>query len=450
MLESLIKKYNIQAPRYTSYPTVPFWETENFTVEGFLNNLKQQYKKSSEGIAIYIHLPFCEKLCTFCGCNKIITKDHQLEEEYLQAVLKEWQLYLKKFNSTPIVKDLHLGGGTPTFFSPENLKKLLIPILESVEIAERHSFSFEGHPNNTTEEHLKVLKELHFNRVSFGVQDYNETTQEVIQRIQTFESVEKITELSRKIGYQSVSHDLVYGLPFQNQKTIQELIKLTLKIMPDRISLYSYAHVPWLKGNGQKKIHEKDIPHGLEKYNLYLTAKKKLLENGYFEIGIDHFALKKDSLYQKLQQQQLHRNFMGYTDNNTNIIIGLGVSSIGDSWGAFYQNEKEIEKYYQKIKTNQFPIMRGHLLSSLDRILRKHILNLMCFFETNLENPKIPLKQKQLILYQLQDLQEDKLIEIKDSKVFITKEGIPFVRNICMAFDQRVEQKKQKVFSKSV
>lgn len=452
--ESLVKKYNTQVPRYTSYPTVPFWNELGFQEKKYIENLKEEFKNSndSKGVAIYIHLPFCEKLCTFCGCNKIITKDHDLEERYLKAIVKEWQIYLKRLSDTPIVKDLHLGGGTPTFFSADNLKKLLSPILETIKVANNHSFSFEGHPNNTTEEHLKILSEIGFNRVSFGVQDYNEETQQAIQRIQSFESVKNISGLSRKYNYQSVSHDLVYGLPFQNLETMKDLINKTLKVMPDRVSLYSYAHVPWLQGNGQKKIREKDIPKGLEKYNLYLLAKKKLLANGYFEIGMDHFALENDSMYQKFKQKKLHRNFMGYTDNNTNIIFGLGVSSISDCWRGFYQNEKEIEKYYQKVEQGNLPIARGHILSSLDKILRRHILNLMCFYQTDLENLSISIDNKNLILEDLKKLESDGLVDVQESKIIVTKKGIPFIRNICMAFDEKVREKKnqQQIFSQSV
>ncbi|MCL4170416.1 UNVERIFIED_CONTAM: hypothetical protein GTU68_031222, partial [Idotea baltica] len=336
---------------------------------------------SKEGISLYIHLPFCESLCTFCGCNKRITKQHSVESPYINAVLKEWRLYLELFDEKPVIKELHLGGGTPTFFSPENLKHLILEILNTSELAVGYEFSFEGHPNNTTREHLQALFDVGFRRVSYGVQDYNETVQKAIHRIQPFKNVKKATELAREIGYTSVGHDIIFGLPFQTLKHVEETILKTKELLPDRLAFYSYAHVPWIKGNGQRGFNDDDLPSAKLKRNQYELGKTLLAEVGYEEIGMDHFALPTDSLYKSMEHGDLHRNFMGYTASKTQSMIGLGVSSISDSWYGFSQNVKDIESYYNILNNDVIPVYRGHILNNEDLIIRKHILNLMCQFK---------------------------------------------------------------------
>ncbi|MGB1308755.1 MAG: oxygen-independent coproporphyrinogen III oxidase, partial [Oceanihabitans sp.] len=385
MTNSLVNKYNVAGPRYTSYPTVPYWKNETFSLKKWKTSLIQSFQESndSEGISLYIHLPFCESLCTFCGCNKRITKRHEVESPYIVAVLKEWQLYCDLLTQKPKIKELHLGGGTPTFFSPKNLEMLIQGILKKGELADNYEFSFEGHPNNTTKEHLQTLYNLGFRRVSFGVQDYNETVQKAIHRIQPFENVKRATETAREIGYTSISHDIIFGLPFQNESHVAETINKTKLLKPDRIAFYSYAHVPWIKGNGQRGFKDSDLPTPESKRNQYELGKNMLFEAGYVEIGMDHFALQTDTLYKAAENKKLHRNFMGYTASKTQAMIGLGVSSISDSWYGFAQNVKGIEEYYHLINEDIIPVYRGHILNPEDLIIRKHILNLMCSFQTN-------------------------------------------------------------------
>ena len=261
-MNNLIQKYNIPGPRYTSYPTVPFWDNNGFTKQGWVGTFQRSFDESNveEGISIYIHLPYCESLCTFCACNKRITKQHSVEIPYIDTVLKEWKLYVDLFSSRPKIKEIHLGGGTPTFFSSENLKKLIDGIFEYADAAEGHEFSLEGHPNNTTKEHLQVLYDLGFRRISYGVQDYDLKVQKAINRVQPFENVKRATEEAREIGFSSISHDLIFGLPHQTMEGMLETINLTKQLNPDRISFYSYAHVPWIKGVGQRGFHEEDLP----------------------------------------------------------------------------------------------------------------------------------------------------------------------------------------------
>ena len=470
-MNSLIDKYNIPGPRYTSYPTVPYWENENFTSEKWQNTVIRAFNESNaeEGISIYIHLPFCENLCTFCACHKRITKQHSVETPYLESVLKEWNLYLDLFSQSAIsnqqsaeqkaecgkqkakLKELHLGGGTPTFFSPENLKILLEGIFSTVEIAENPEFSFEGHPNNTTKEHLQTLYDLGFRRCSFGVQDYDLKVQKAINRIQPFENVKNVTEWAREIGYRSVSHDLVFGLPHQSWEAMELTIRKTLELKPDRLAFYSYAHVPWIKGVGQRGFDENDLPSGEEKRKLYENGKKLLQDLGYIEVGMDHFSLESDDLYQSLIQKKLHRNFMGYTSSNTQLMVGLGMSAISDSWYGFAQNEKTVEDYQKRVEEGKIPVFRGHILNDEDLIIRRHILNLMCQLETTFTD-KNTFAELPEALEKLKEMQEDGLVELGDNFVKITEKGRVFTRNVAMAFDLRMMRKmpETRLFSMTV
>jgi coproporphyrinogen dehydrogenase len=454
MALSLIQKYNVAGPRYTSYPTVPYWQGDAFSTEKWLDRLARAYGESNatEGISLYIHLPFCESLCTFCGCHKRITKRHEMEAPYIQALLKEWQLYTQFLGERPRIKEIHLGGGTPTFFQPAELRRLIEGIFERADKADNYEFSFEGHPNNTTEAHLQTLYELGFRRVSYGVQDYSPRVQKAIHRIQPFEKVQQVTQQARAIGYTSVSHDLVFGLPFQTLDDVLFTIDKSNSLRPDRIAFYSYAHVPWIKGNGQRGFKDADLPTGEEKRKLYEEGKQHLLSAGYIEIGMDHFALLTDSMYTAFKNHRLHRNFMGYTASKTKVMIGLGMSSISDSWYAFAQNEKELEAYYARLEKDELPICKGHILTEEDLIIRRHILNLMCQFATSWQDPAMAFAEIPQVLDSLKEMEADKLLHIGDQQLIVPDAGKPFIRNICMAFDLRLRRKmpETKIFSMTV
>ncbi|AEP35806.1 oxygen-independent coproporphyrinogen III oxidase [Taylorella asinigenitalis] len=455
-MQNLIQKYNIPGPRYTSYPTVPYWDDSTFSPEAYLESLSRSFKESNtkEGISIYIHLPFCEQLCTFCACHKRITKKHSVEEPYIEAVLKEWKLYLDLFKDVVNVKEIHLGGGTPTFFKPENLRKLIEGLFADgqAKVAPNHSFSFEGHPNNTTEDHLKTLYYLGFRRASFGVQDYDPIVQKAINRKQLFSDVEHITNAARDIGFDSISHDLVFGLPFQNWERMEYTIRKTIELKPDRLAFYSYAHVPWIKGVGQRGFDEGDLPSGEEKRKLYENGKLLLQELGYVEVGMDHFSLPTDELYQSMLNKKIHRNFMGYTSSSTQVMVGLGASSIGDSWYGFVQNIKEVEAYYEGLAKGGFPFLRGHILSDEDLIIRRHILNIMCLLETSWEQESMQFPELPQVLVRLEEMQSDGLLEIYPNGLKVTDAGRTYVRNICMAFDLRMlrNQPETRIFSMTV
>ncbi len=450
---NLTDKYNVPGPRYTSYPTVPYWDVDSFSTKKWKVSVTESYEASKEqGISIYIHLPFCESMCTFCGCHKRITKRHELEAPYVKAVLKEWSLYRELLGTKPLIKELHLGGGTPTFFSPENLTRLIKGIFLLADHAPDAELSFEGHPNNTTRAHLQALYDLGFRRVCFGVQDYNHKVQRAIHRIQPFEKVKYVTETAREIGYTSVGHDIIYGLPFQSIDDVKNTLVRTNDLRPDRIAFYSYAHVPWRKGNGQRGYRDEDLPNAEEKKLQYETGKQWLSAMGYKDIGMDHFAVGSDSLYQAAKKGTLHRNFMGYTPSKTQLMIGLGVSSISDSWHAFAQNVKGIEEYQHLVAYDIIPVYRGHFLNNEDELVRKHILNLMCQFETSWESGQTQHLDFQHIIEQLSELEADGLVQTTSNSIKVTEKGRPFIRNISMAFDLKLHRKQPetKLFSMTV
>lgn len=453
ILNKLSSKYNVPVPRYTSYPTVPFWKKFD-GIKEWSAVFKEQFsvKNSREGISLYIHLPFCESLCTYCGCNKKITTNHSVETEYLSAIIKEWKLYRDLMAEPPIIRELHLGGGTPTFFSPLNLTRLLNEIFKRSIIHPHHEFSIEGHPNNTTPKHLDALYKMGFRRISYGVQDNDPEVQRIINRIQPLENVKRATDDARAAGFRSVNFDLIYGLPGQTLESISKTFTEVLELKPDRIAFYSYAHVPWTS-RGQRLFDEKDLPAAGEKIKLYLKGKEMLTAVGYTDIGMDHFALPGDDLHHAWQNGTLHRNFMGYTTQATSLLLGLGVSSISDAGIAFAQNKKTLHEYYESIHAGNLPVFKGYLLNEEDTRFRKYILDISCRGYTEF-NPKDLATLNQYTFPELIELANDKLVEWDKNGLTVTGPGRHFIRNICSAFDLHLHRSRlsgiQPQFSKAV
>lgn len=446
--KELYRKYDIPAPRYTSYPTVPFW-SETPSKSAWIDHLSSALTPGGSSWSLYVHLPYCETLCTFCGCNTSITKDHAKEKPYVELVIKELELYLQQvpqLKSKPL-KQIHLGGGSPTFFSAEILGFLIDEIDKRVV---RQSEHFEGaievDPRRTKKEQLIELKKRGFNRISLGVQDFDPEVQRLVNRIQPFEQTKQVTDWARELGYDSVNFDLIYGLAKQTPESITKSAQLTVDLKPDRIALYSLAIVPWIKP-AQKLFKDEDLPKGEDKRKLYEIARGILTENGYVEIGMDHFALVSDGLFQKAKLKKLHRNFMGYTDQKTDVLLGLGVSSISETPRSFHQNEKVLNVYEQKINKTEIPTLRGHVLTDEDQSQRKKILKFMTEFEIELS----PDEKTEASLF-LSEMISDKLVEITGQTLRLTSAGRPFLRNAALFFDSRLKksQPQTRIFSSSI
>lgn len=444
----LIKKYNVPVPRYTSYPAIPHWNN-SLSAESWKNHFIQAYGKfgKTDGISLYIHLPYCESLCTYCGCNKRITKNHRVELPYISAIMKEWNLYLELLDEKPKLAGIHLGGGTPTFFSPTSLGILLNHISRSSTRSEEFEFSFEGHPNNTSKEHLQILARFGFSRVSYGIQDFDQQVQLAIHRIQPFEKVKEVTEQSRQLGYHSINFDLIYGLPHQTLSTMKATFQKVKELMPERIAFYSYAHLP--AAFPAQKSFENHLPDENQKRELYEQGKIWLLEMGYEEIGMDHFALPEDPLLKAKYTNKLHRNFMGYTTSTSKMLLGLGCSAISDIYYAYGQNEKSVDLYKEKIIAGSIPLVKGHVQSDRNLEIKNLIMELICNHKASWKD-LASLSEE--LLDQLLIFEEEGLLSFDENGVTITQAGKPFVRNICAAFDPYMQnnKKSKSLFSKAI
>lgn len=446
---NLFEKYNTAGPRYTSYPTVPYWE-ETPTAEQWTSSLKRTLEHENAGAAVYVHVPFCQSLCTYCGCNTRITRNRSVGMPYVQTVLREWAI-VRKVKPIIAVKEVHFGGGTPTFLEPDELRALIVGLKEGMKILPHAEFSIEADPRVTTREHLEVLAEQGFTRLSLGIQDFDPKVQEAVHRVQSVEQVQKVVQDARSLGFKSVNFDLIYGLPFQTLESIAGTLESVKALRPDRIAFYAYAHVPWIKPS-QRRFTEADLPEGAEKRALYELGREKLEALGYQEIGMDHFALPEDTLSKSAAGGRLHRNFMGYMSDRVHPLIGLGVSAIGDSGDAFVQNEKVLEKYQERVEKGELPIFRGHLLNQEDLVLREHILNLMTAYKTDWKSNDRDIPYLVGIEARLESMAKDGLVEIGDREISVPPRGRPFLRNLCMVFDARLARKATSgpLFSKTV
>ncbi len=447
-MTELFSKYDVPAPRYTSYPTVPFW-SDPPTTGDWLASVNRALDEEGMAWSIYLHLPFCETLCTYCACNTVITRDHGREEGYVELINREWEIYRQ---AAPALlerpmRQLHLGGGTPTFFSPDNLQRILVPILERVRVeGARLDASIEVDPRRTTRAHLEALHGLGFRRISLGVQDFDPEVQRIVNRIQPYAETARVTDDARALGYDSVNFDLIYGLPKQTRESIVMTARETLSLRPDRIALYSFALVPWIKPT-QRSYKDEEIPRGSEKRELYELARELLLEGGYQEIGMDHFALPHDAMARAHADGTLHRNFMGYTEVRTRLLLGMGVSAISETPDCFHQNEKAFPVYEKKLRQGELPTLRGHRLNDEDRQLREQILVFMTRFEVELT-----AEQQAEAPAFLATMIEDGLVELDETRLRLTEQGLPFLRNACLFFDQRLrrQQPTSRIFSQAV
>lgn len=437
-MQELVKKYDVPGPRYTSYPTILHW-TDTPSVDEWIESLSASLdltERHGNGSAIYVHIPFCRSLCTYCGCNSRITCSTTVGRAYVKTCLREWELYRARLNrSQPFpISELHLGGGTPTYLSPSELDELISGILIHTKQVSDAEFSVESDPRVTQAEHLATLYRLGFRRLSLGIQDFDPIVQYAVNRVQSESQVRIVTEDARASGFSSINYDLIYGLPFQTLNSIERTIEAVKRLRPDRIAFYAYAHVPWVKP-GQRHFTEQNLPSGDEKRALYELGRTMLAAEGYREIGMDHFALETDDLYQACVSKTLHRNFMGYAPRFVAPLLGLGVSSISDCSDVFVQNEKTLEVYQERVMNGEIPIFRGHKLNHEDVILRRHVLNLMTRFKTSWDTPDTSVSYLDSVTERLEPLERDELVKLTNKTCEVTDAGRPFLRNICMAFD---------------
>jgi oxygen-independent coproporphyrinogen-3 oxidase len=447
-LTQLLEKYDVPVPRYTSYPAVPNWG-ETPPQARWFDALTRAVAAESSSLAIYVHLPFCETLCTFCGCNTVITRNHERSAPYVQTVLAELDVYLQHVPvlATRSVSQLHLGGGTPTFMPPEVLSLLLKELAARLPLrAEGYEGSVEVDPRVTTRAHLEAMRALGISRISLGVQDFDAEVLRLVNRPQPFAITSALCADARSSGYDSINFDLIYGLPGQSVSTMTRLADGVLELRPDRLAVYSFARVPWIKP-AQRKFKDEDVPTGAAKRALYETLRTRLLDAGYLEIGLDHFALPHDSLAKAAAAGTLHRNFMGYTDRRTTALLGLGVSAISETPSCYHQNEKVITVYERRVADGEIPTLRGHLLSDDDRRRADLIRSLMTSGRALLTHD-----ERDGARAELGELVRDGIAEITESELRIADRGKPFVRNVAAFFDTylRHSAKEGPVYSRAI
>ncbi|MDZ7721084.1 MAG: oxygen-independent coproporphyrinogen III oxidase [Balneolaceae bacterium] len=452
-LYKLVEKYNVAGPRYTSYPTAVQFETD-FN-QSVLDNEFRHRQNQPRSYSLYIHIPFCFSLCWYCGCTKVITKDQDRGSVYLDFLEKEMKLISDHVHPESKLKQIHFGGGTPTFLNPDQLIRLGELIQTYFSIHPEPEYSVEIDPRRVTEEHVKALSEIGCNRASLGVQDTNPDVQKAIHRIQPFEQTQNVSEFLRKHGISQINLDLIYGLPKQTPESFRQTLDDALSLDPDRFAIYSYAHIPSVMP-AQKLLNEEDFPSTPEKLNMLLTGIGYLQENGYDFIGMDHFAKENDELSKALHEGTLHRNFQGYSTHAELDMLALGMSGISQSSRLFYQNSKDLDEYYRLLDQNQRPIKKAYSLTDEDNIRKKIIMQIMCRGEINYSEFQaetgvhIPEKYS-AELDQLSVFEADGLLIQTSNGFYITETGRLFLRNIAMVFDEYLKGAQQKTtYSKTV
>ncbi len=451
--QSLLK-FDKPGPRYTSYPTAPEW-SEDVKAEAYASRLRQ-FGKSEKTLSFYVHIPFCETLCYFCACTMNIRKqDEKYGDEYLEYLFKEIDLVCEHISRKKKIRQLHWGGGTPSYLNEAQIERLFGKIRDCFEIDFTGEIAIEVDPRRITRNKLQTLRQLGFNRISIGVQDFDQQVQENINRIQPFELVQAFNDWCRELKFDSVNFDLIYGLPYQTVETFQETVRRTVGLRPDRIALYSFAHVPWLKKH-QDKMDREHLPGNDQKLDIFLNARALFFENGYEAIAMDHFALKNDELSRAFQAGTLHRNFMGYTVKPADEYIGVGVSAIGFLEKSYFQNYKTIPEYYRFLKQGELPIERGKILSTDDQ-LRQWVINaLMCRFrlDKKIFAEKFGCDFDEYFSFEQDHLQycsKEGLLTFTKNHLEVTALGKIFIRNVCLGFDWYLRQEKaHRRFSKII
>jgi oxygen-independent coproporphyrinogen-3 oxidase len=435
----LLEKYDQPGPRYTSYPTAPHFSPD-FDEAAYRERLEIASKRADEPLSMYVHLPFCEARCTFCGCNVVISPRRGPEEAYLEAVEAELDLLRDALAPRRTLNQLHWGGGTPTYLSPEQCRRLFKAIATRFELTPHAEVALEIDPCVTTMEHLATLRELGFNRLSMGLQDLDPAVQAAVQRVQPLDLTREQVEEARRLGFKSVNIDLIYGLPLQTEDSFRSTVRRVIdELKPDRVACFSYAHVPWIKPH-QRQLEGSPMPSGWEKFRLFVGAAEEFTGAGYRFIGFDHFARPGDELAKALDEERVHRNFMGYTVQPASDQVGVGMTSIADVAGAYAANEKKLARYQRRVLEGQLPIERGILRSPEDELRREVIHRLICDLKLDFDRVEKryavrPRSHFAQALDALEIMVEDGLVEFDCSGIQVTDRGRFFLRNVCMPFD---------------
>ncbi len=443
--ESLIRQYDVSGPRYTSYPTADRF-VEAFTAQDYIQALEQRRSGASAlalPLSLYVHIPFCESLCYYCACNKIITKHHDRATAYLDYLTREVDLHIRHMGAGQTVSQLHFGGGSPTFLSDDELRQVMHMLRRNFNLAPNGEYSIEIDPRTIDNKRLDALAEMGFNRLSFGVQDFEPAVQKAVHRIQPAEQVFDLVHAARERGFESINVDLIYGLPEQTPESVDRTMALISELKPDRIALYAYAHLPE-RFKPQRRISSTEIPTAASKVTMLSRSMAKLMAAGYVYIGMDHFALPEDSLAVAKRQGRLHRNFQGYSTQPDCDMIGLGVSSIGKVGPTYSQNAKTLEEYYDFIDQGLFPIVKGLALSKDDLLRRSVIMALMCQGRLTFESIELAylINFKEYFAKEMDILKgqvEQGLVELVDSGIQVTPKGWFFVRAVAMVFDRYLQ-----------
>ena len=454
----LLAKHDRPGPRYTSYPTAIEFR-ESFTAEDYAKRLATADQRTGEPLSLYVHIPFCHQRCTFCGCNVVISRKPQICEKYLEHLHREIDLLAGALPNRRDLLQYHWGGGTPTYLTPEQMQRLHAKIAGHFRLPSGAEAAIEVDPRVTTKQHLKTLRSLGFNRISIGVQDFTPEVQEAVNRVQPVEPTRELIEYARGIGFSSVNIDLIYGLPLQTPAAFRQTLDTVIGMRPERVAVYSFAFVPWIRGN-QRKLIESQLPEREVKFSLFTEALVAFLGAGYLQIGMDHFALPEDELGRAAANRTLYRNFMGYTVHKAADFLGLGVSSIGSVQGAFAQNAKKLPRYYEALGAGRFPIERGYVLTRDDAIRAKVIRELMCNFRVDATEAEAEfgIDFEDYFARELAELSEpggaaeQGFAEVSSHGVDVLPLGRLFIRNICMIFDPYLREKRgdRPVFSRTV
>ncbi|MBT3195097.1 MAG: oxygen-independent coproporphyrinogen III oxidase [Candidatus Ruthia sp.] len=447
---ALIKKYDHSGPRYTSYPTANNFAEFSITDYQAQVEISNQNKRT---ISLYCHIPFCDTVCYYCGCNKVVTKDKNKAEPYLQRLFQEIDLQAELFDQDRTVEQMHFGGGTPTFLSNEQIIRLSEKLQDAFSFADQGEYSIEIDPRGVDEDTIKALAKARFNRISLGVQDFDIDVQKAVNRVQSFEQTKAVIDLSRAHGFESISIDLIYGLPKQSVLSFKATLEKVAELRPDRISLFNYAHLPELF-KPQRRINVDELPSADEKLAIFKFSMDFLLDQGYVYIGMDHFALPDDPLAIAQQQGELYRNFQGYSTHAQCDIVGLGLSSIGQVGDSFSQNEKDILRYYAALDEGKLPIIKGQVINEDDKIRRAVIMDLICHFQLDFASIEwgFGIQFKSYFadeLSRLSDMHADGLLQLNEDSIQVLDKGKLLIRNICMVFDAYLATSKTQ-FSKTI